>query len=71
MKMSVKKDTLILKPETEKDFYHLGVLSRIITHESVWSIGSLGGGEFIPREMKIQLDTLILTLIGIPMKEGK
>lgn len=67
MKYKTNKKDLVLEPETEKDFYHIGCLSQKIAHTMTWGKPDLGG-EFRPKQMKIALEHLVSLLVAVPPK---
>jgi len=70
MKYLTDSNSLVLVPETEMDYYEIGCLSQKIAHTMTWSKEDLGGGEFQPRQMKIDLKHLVALLIAVPPKKG-
>jgi hypothetical protein len=64
MKIKTEGDTLVFIAETEGDFYNLGVLSTKVVHNMTWSTEPQGGGDFCPREMKIDLREVLRAMVA-------
>jgi hypothetical protein len=64
MKIKTEGDTLILIAETEGDFFNLGVLSKLVSHNMTWSKEPLGGGDFCPRQMRIELREVLRAMVA-------